>query len=240
MTETEIADAVAAAPYWYHRIELPGVTTPGWAPMDCKRYKLPERFDGERILDVGSWDGYWSWYALQRGASYVVAIDDHSDTLGTKANVDRSSEWQTWDLCQRSFGYTNCQRITMSVYDIAKLGVEFDRVFCFGVLYHLKHPTWALEKLRSVTTKAIHIESAILDNINSPYTKQICQPGSCHAEYYPGTEYGCNPSNWTVPTLRCIDAWLQSTGWSDVQTWKFTDTPMSIAHCRGFASATTA
>ena len=76
MTETEIANAVASAPYWYHRIELPGTTTPGWAPIDEKAYRLPERFDGERILDIGSWDGYWSWYALQRGASYVVAIDD--------------------------------------------------------------------------------------------------------------------------------------------------------------------
>jgi tRNA (mo5U34)-methyltransferase len=237
MTETEIADAVAAAPYWYHRIELPGVTTPGWAPIDDKAYRLPERFDGERILDIGSWDGYWTWYALQRGASYVVAIDDHSDTLGTTANVDRSSKWQTWDLCQAAFGYKHCQRITMSVYDIERLGIEFDRVFCFGVLYHLKHPTWALEQLRSVTTKAIHIESAVLDNIQSPYTGEGCQSGACHAEYYPGTEYGANASNWTVPTLKCIDAWLRSTGWGNVETWKLTDMPMAISHCRGFAHA---
>lgn len=236
MTETEIADAVASAPYWYHRIELPGITTPGWAPIDASKYRLPQRFDGERILDIGSWDGYWTWHAMERGAQYVVAIDDFSDKLGS-INVDRSNQWKTWDLCQKAFGYKMCQRLTMSVYDICQLGIEFDRVFCFGVLYHLKHPTWALEQLRKVTRKAIHVESAILDNVASPYTSKKCDPESCHAEYYPNAEFGCNASNWTVPSLKCLQAWLSATGWADIATWKLTDAPISIAHCRGFASA---
>jgi tRNA (mo5U34)-methyltransferase len=238
MTEEELLKEVFDIPYWYHRIKLPyDIETRGWAPLDASAYKLPERFDGERILDIGSWDGYWTWHALERGASYVVAIDDFSDSLGS-ASVDRSEQWKTWDLCQKALGYTNCQRLTMSVYDIASLGVEFDRVVCFGVLYHLKHPTWALEKLRSVTTKSIHIESAVLDKMTSPYTKTQLPTGACHAEFYPNDEFGKNSSNWWVPSLSCLAGWLQATGWSNVQTWPLTEYPMHLAHCRGYASAT--
>lgn len=238
MTEKELLEQVSAIPYWYHRIKLPhGIETRGWAPLDWTAHKLPERFDGERILDIGSWDGYWTWHAMERGAQYVVAIDDFSDKLGA-INVDRSEQWKTWDLCQKAFGYKMCQRLTMSVYDICQLGIEFDRVFCFGVLYHLKHPTWALEQLRKVTTKAIHVESAILDNVVSPHTKQGLPENACHAEFYPENQFGNNDSNWWVPTLTCLEAWLKSTGWGNVQTWKLTDYPTHVAYCRGHASAT--
>ena len=67
---------VNAFPYWYHRIELPGgVVTPGWAPVSPEAYRVPANLSGLRVLDVGAWDGYWSFTALQRGAREVVAID---------------------------------------------------------------------------------------------------------------------------------------------------------------------
>ncbi len=50
---------IKAIPFWYHRIELPGgVVTPGWAPLNPKSYGVPGRLYGQRVLDVGAWDGY--------------------------------------------------------------------------------------------------------------------------------------------------------------------------------------
>ena len=244
MEKEELQKAIDEIPYWYHKIELPhGVTTercnhPGWAPINAKAYRIPERMDGERVLDVGSWDGYWTWEAAKRGAVYTIAIDDFSDELGPK-QIKRTDEWKTWLLCQKALGFErSTQCLSMSVYDIGKLQIEpFDHIFLFGTLYHLKHPTWALEQLRKVCRGAIYIESAILDNIESPYTKQGMPGGACHCEFYPGKEYGNNETNWNVPTLSCIKAWLEGTGWTDVETWKLTDNPMSLAHCRGFAKA---
>ena len=37
-------------------------------------YHLPERMDGMRVLDVGTWDGFWAFEFERRGAE-VVGLD---------------------------------------------------------------------------------------------------------------------------------------------------------------------
>jgi tRNA (mo5U34)-methyltransferase len=239
MTEQEVVDEVANIPYWYHKIDLPQCQTPGWAPFDRDAYQLPEDMTGKIVLDVGSWDGYWTWESLKRGARYVIAIDDFSDTLGV-VSVDRQQKWRSWDLCQKALGFTqSSQRLTMSVYDVCRLGVKFDVILLFGVLYHLKHPTWALEKLSNCACPegSIHIETAILDGVISPYTGFVPHAEACCAEFYPEDQFGKNQSNWNAPTLKCVDAWLRGTGWGKVETWRLTPYPLNLSQCRGFAKA---
>ena len=238
MTNEEIKTAVDSVPFWYHKIQLSDqVTTPGWAPIDADRYMVPESLFGERILDVGAWDGYWTFEALKRGASWVTAIDDFSDSLGVN-DISRDDQWKTFDICKSALDARFCQRLTMSVYDIEKLGVEpFDRIFCFGVIYHLRHPLFALEKLRKVCKGTIHIETAVLDQMQSPYTGEAIHPKACHAEFYPKDEFGSNNSNWWVPSLKCLGAMLEAAGFRNVKLWNLTDHPIHLPHCRGFASA---
>src|ERR1700733_6643238 len=127
---------------------------------------MEQPLDGKRVLDVGAWDGYWSFEALKRGAREVVAIDDFSDYLGVLKESDRRT-WQNFDLCRELLGFDpeRCQRHEMSVYEVsaARLG-EFDVVFFFGTFYHLRHPLLALDKLGAVCTDEIYVESAILDD----------------------------------------------------------------------------
>ena len=241
MTEDDknyIRSLVEAEPFWYHRIELwPGYFTPGWAPIDHSAYRVPDCFDGERVLDVGAWDGYWTFWAGNRGACSVHAIDDFSDQLGL--NVARD-QWRTFDIARRAFPGMSATRLQSSVYSVAsKFVVPFDRVFCFGLLYHLRHPLLALDKLRSVMKEGatIHIESAILDDIKSPYTGKKHLKDGCYAEFYPSKEYGNNPTTWWVPTLRCLEGWLVAAGFDQIETWKLTENPKSLAECRGFAKA---
>ncbi len=235
-----LADQVASYPFWYHRIELPdGVVTPGWAPLNQEMYRIPQDMTGMRVLDVGAWDGYWSFEALKRGASQVVAIDDFSDFLGRPENVDRRA-WETFDLCRDAFGYgkDRCERVEMSIYEVneSRLG-RFDAVFFFGVLYHLRHPLLALDFLSSVCDKEIYIESAVLDDY-SPYRGGLGQGYSgaqVLTEFYPNGELGGNVTNWWSPTLACLGLMVMSAGWEDVEVWKLTDNPTEVPHCRGFA-----
>ena len=71
---------------WYHTIDLGnGQVTPGWFDMRpyVKHYGLPERMDGMRVLDCGTWDGFWAFELERRGAAEVVAIDlDSEEELG--------------------------------------------------------------------------------------------------------------------------------------------------------------
>ena len=225
--------------FWYHKIQLPhGIVTPGWAPINSDTYRIPERLDGKRVLDIGAWDGYWTFEALRRGAKEVIAIDDFSDYLGALENRDRKA-WETFDLCKKSIGYTDekCKRFEMSIYDLNEETFgHFDIIFFFGTLYHLRYPLLALDILSTICDEEIFIESAILDDF-SPYKGGLGNgySGQMVMEFYPGKEYGDNNSNWWAPTLKCMVNMVDAAGFVDCKAWKLTDIPQELPQCRGFA-----
>jgi tRNA (mo5U34)-methyltransferase len=235
----ELRARIATSPYWYHRIALPGgLVTPGWAPVSVEAYRVPTDLSGKRVLDVGAWDGFWTFEALKRGARQVVAIDDFSDYLGQLKEQDRHG-WDNFDLCRSAlgFGEDRCERIEMSVYEASpqRLG-RFDLVFFFGTLYHLRHPLLALDQLSSVCDSEIYVESAVCDDY-SPYRGGFGQGypgGQIVAEFYPGSEYGNNPTNWWVPTVHCLGQMVLASGFDEVEGWKLTQDPRHLPHARGF------
>jgi glycosyltransferase involved in cell wall biosynthesis/SAM-dependent methyltransferase len=235
-----LEERVASFPFWYHKIELPGgIVTPGDNPRNVEIYGVPEDLAGKRVLDVGAWDGFWTFEALKRGAREVVAIDDFSDYLGRLEERDRHA-WETFDLCREALGFdeTRCQRQEMSVYDVSeeKLG-RFDVIFFFGTLYHLRYPLLALDKLSALCDGEIYIESAILDDF-SPYQGGIGHgyPGQQRVmEFYPNDEYAGNSSNYWVPTLYCLGQLVKSAGFDQVRGWKLVPNPPNWGWCRGFA-----
>jgi len=239
LDKEELQKKISAMPFWYHKIQLPyELVTPGWAPLDPAAYKIPESLNGKRVLDVGSWDGYWTFEALKRGAREVVAIDDFSDYLGSLDKRDRRA-WETFDLCRSALGYSEdvCRRIEMSIYDVSedRLGI-FDVVFFFGILYHLRYPLLALDIISAICKEEIYVESAILDDF-SPYRGGMGQgyPGrQVVMEFYPGKEYGNNETNWWAPTLYCMMNMIKASGFENTEGWKFTN-PESLQLCRGFA-----
>lgn len=238
--EAELTTKVMSRPYWYHKIELPGgVVTPGWAPLSVPSYGIPEDLTGLRVLDVGAWDGFWTFEALKRGAKEVLAIDDFSDFLGSLEREDRTG-WENFDLCRDALGYGTdvCNRMEISVYDITpeKIGT-FDVVFFFGTLYHLRYPLLALDKLSAVCKKDIYVESAILDDF-SPYKGGLGKGydgGQMVMEFYPDNQYGNNVTNWWAPTLMCLAHMVRVAGFEESKGWKLTvQAPQQLAHCRGF------
>lgn len=260
----DLIERIKAYPKWYHRIALPdGTVTGGWAPLCPERYSIPPDLTGKHVLDIGAWDGYWTWEALKRGAAEVVAIDDFSDDCGAPEKYGRERKWEGFDLCREAFGFTQTyatdtkhpevvttwqnergqrvSRIAMSVYGLSpEYGCRFDVVFFFGTIYHLKHPLLALEKISAVCDGSIYIETACLDEY-SPYRGGIghgFHENEMVMEFYPGAEYGNNPSNWWAPTLQCLGGMLASVGFADIEGWPLTEKPGQVGECRGFMSAT--
>ena len=226
MTLQERIDALT----WYHCIELPdGVVTPGLLGNHTEHlYQFPEDLTGKRILDVGAWDGKWTFKALENGAKEVVAIDNFTDCPKM-----RGGKWACFDLCREALGYDEdrCKRIEMSLYDLTeeKLG-RFDMVLFYGVLYHCRYPLLALDVLSSVCDDQIRIESAIVDDMgayNVGYGSHIA------AEFYPTHEYGMNNTNWWGPTLAMIDKWLLAAGWPKTRAWKMFEEPKETWQHRG-------
>ena len=91
----------AEAIRWYHTIDLGGgVVTKGIdeTPVRLARLDLPASLAGLSVLDIGAWDGFFSFEAERRGAARVLAADYyswHGDGWGSKAG---------FELARRTFG----------------------------------------------------------------------------------------------------------------------------------------
>ncbi len=65
---------------WYHSFELPGgAVIEGVNPLPrlrerYARFPIPADLHGKRVLDIGAWDGWFSFEAERHGAE-VTAID---------------------------------------------------------------------------------------------------------------------------------------------------------------------
>jgi len=241
MDKDALRQEIASRPYWYHKIELAdGVVTPGWAPLSPPHYGIPRDMTGMRVLDIGAWDGYWTFQALKRGAREVVAIDDFSDHINDARPI-RERSWDNFDFCRNALGFddTRCQRREFSVYDLseAELG-RFDAVFFFGVLYHLKFPFYALHKIADVCDGEVFVESSIADDY-SPYRGGTGKGfGDAYVmEFYPDSQLSNNATGWWAPTLNCLGKMVLASGFHDATGWKLTDKPDHLALCRGFIHA---
>src|ERR1035437_6126271 len=75
-----------SVPKWWHSIKLgDGVTTKGQKTPEVlagevTAMKLPELV-GNTVLDIGAWDGFFSFYAEEQGAKRVVALDHFAWTI---------------------------------------------------------------------------------------------------------------------------------------------------------------
>jgi tRNA (mo5U34)-methyltransferase len=181
---------------WFHSIDLGGgVKTPG--PPHAQTKHIQNGFDvvdftDKLVLDVGAWDGLWTYEAERRGARQVVSIDLISER-------DRP-EFTTFEIAGKILGSNAEYHPHTSVYDVANLGRDdFDVVLFNGVIYHLKDPLLALARLRSVmkTHGIILVESEVVHSKRS------------YSEFYYHHDYAKSPSNWFIPSTQCMREWVE-------------------------------
>ena len=76
--ETEELQTEIAKVTWYHSIPLDeGIVTPGVdnSSLRLPKIHLPQDLRGKSVLDVGAWDGFFSFEAERRGAERVLATE---------------------------------------------------------------------------------------------------------------------------------------------------------------------
>jgi tRNA (mo5U34)-methyltransferase len=180
---------------WYHSIELPdGRVIPGLQTLEqlrerIARFPIPENLTGKRVLDIGAWDGWFSFEMERRGAS-VVAVDSTRQETFFEARrlLDSRVEYVIEDVCRLNPKDIGC----------------FDIVLFFGVLYHVKHPLLALEKVCELTTEMACIESLVIDDPPSNAPPMM--------EFYEGTELSGGFDNWVGPNTACLLAFCRTAG----------------------------
>jgi tRNA (mo5U34)-methyltransferase len=163
---------------------------------------LPASLADKTVLDIGAWDGFFSFEAERRGASRVVAMDYHcwrqAEGHPSKAG---------FELARRALGST-VEDVTLDVMELSaeRTGI-FDVVLFLGVLYHLRNPLLALERVFSVTSDLLVLET----HVTRLGTRRPAMV------FYPGDELGGDPTNWWGPNEPAVLAMLRDVGFRDVR-----------------------
>jgi tRNA (mo5U34)-methyltransferase len=209
VTPKEIQDLVASRS-WFHTIEVaPGVFTPGHedTPRKAELIGLPKDLSGKSVLDIGAYDGYFSFEAERRHASRVLAFD-HLDP-----------DLSGFSTAKRILG-SNVEHMLGSVYNLTpELVGHFDIVLFLGVIYHLRSPLLALQRVHSVCNEMMFLESQVtadgflLDGklVTSPEIKKLLKSVPI-AQYFPGSELNNDPTNWWAPSALCLEQLIQAHG----------------------------
>ena len=196
---------------WYHQIDLGhGIITPGTDETRARlgMLSLPEDLRGRSVLDIGAWDGAFSFEAERLGASRVMAVDSFcwsGEGWGTKAGFE----------CARRLLQSRVEDREVEVMDLSPEpeGGTYDLVLLLGVLYHMKHPLVVLERVASVCANQLILWTQIdLAHLDVP----------AMAFYPPGRKLHDDPTNWWGPNPSAIAGMLQTVGFSrveNVHTW---------------------
>lgn len=188
---------------WFHKIDLgDGVVTPGRVvSMSAKQLGI-EDLRGKSVLDIGAWDGFYSFQAERCGAKRVLATDSF-----VWGGDNWSSGKAGFELARKSLN-SKVEDRTIDVMDLSPESVGvFDVVLFLGVLYHLRHPLLALERVASVTGELLVLETQV-DAINYPRPAMV---------FYPGREMADDPTNWWAPNPEGVEAMLKSCGFKEVK-----------------------
>lgn len=241
MKPEELRERIAQAAPWWHSIEVaPGITTPG--------QKTPEILRGEvaamhlddldlrdkSVIDIGAWDGFFSFEAETRGAASVLAFDHFVWSLDlAKASEYRSAcqergvpvepleevpgLWRPDTLPgKRGFDLAceaRASRVEWRVGDLMTADPEtlgrFDVAFYLGVLYHLRNPLDGLARLAAITREVAIIEThAIL--IPGREDRALC-------EFFDDSALNDDASNWWVPNEKALVGLCRAAGFRKVE-----------------------
>jgi tRNA (mo5U34)-methyltransferase len=222
MTPEEIRAELKRLEPWFHRIDLGGglftktesvMGEPVDHPLGNWRTiqkLLPLDLSDKTLLDVGCNAGFYAFEAKRRGARRVLGVD------GQRQHVRQG-------LFVRKVLGLDVEFRRLNVYELDTRSIgQFDITLALGLLYHLKHPILALEKLYQVTKELLIIETAIMPPERTP--ESFVHPlGEKQMLLHPLT-FVENPAeakeqvfNWFLPGIEALKALLRTTGFDEVE-----------------------
>jgi len=230
---------VDAVPFWFHSIDVgQGVTTPGKKTVEALRdelqsLRLPD-MKGKTVLDIGAFDGFYSFEAERHGASAVTALDHYVWSMDLEAHDRHWQEsrergevprayhempyWKPSELPgKRGFDTAHelrGSRVRPIVADFMEgdrgaFGT-FDVVLYLGVLYHMENPLEALKRVAAVTREVAVIETQAMA-VPGLGDRALCQ-------FFESNELNYDVSNWWAPNGRALEGMCRAAGFDRVET----------------------
>ncbi len=193
-----------AAKGWYHSFELPdgtaidGFMTVAQQKRRYAQFPIPDDLRGKRLLDIGAWDGWFSFEAERHGAD-VTALDcvELPTFRDIRARLQSKVDYRIMDF-----------------YELPSAGLgKFDIVFFLGVLYHIRHPLLALEIVCGLTRDVAIVDSFVTDP--DDWREHAGEIPSM--EFYELDELGNQFGNWFGPSVACLIGMCRTAGFARVE-----------------------
>jgi tRNA (mo5U34)-methyltransferase len=191
---------------WFHSIDLGGgVVTKGVKSLDVHAKEAsaffdPIAMDGVSVVDIGAWNGVYSFEAKRRGAARVLAADSHA------WNDPHFRGREAFDVARAALG----MEIEAEVVDVPDLSPDrqglFDVVLMMGVFYHLEDPLLGLARAAALAKEVMVVETH-LD------LRDLRRPAMA---YYAGDELNGDATNWWGPNPPLMVALLRRLGFARV------------------------
>lgn len=213
-TEKSLTARVGELGPWFHDLDLNGVRTAPNHPLGNFLRELwrlaspafPEDMTGKTVLDIGCNAGFYSLQLASRGAQ-VTGVDHDPRYL---AQARFAAEVVGADI----------EYLQLDVYDVDRLGRDFDFVLFMGVLYHLRHPLYALEKVAGIVRERLVFQSMLRGSnevlpLEEDYPfeeRDIFLRDGFPAMYFVEQRYAGDPTNWWIPNRAAVEAMLRTSG----------------------------
>jgi tRNA (mo5U34)-methyltransferase len=239
MTYEEKLTQANAVPFWFHSIDLgSGVVTNGHKPLqqleaELKTMNLPN-LRGKSVLDIGAWDGFFSFKAEEMGAARVLALDHYVWSMNLALQQQYYRECKEKNIVPKPYhlipghwnpstlpgkaGFDTAHRIKRSsveqmvgdfmTIDPVEVGM-FDVVYFLGVLYHLEDPFGGLKRLSMFARELAVIETA------GVYLKTA--EDRALFEFYGANELAGDVGNWFAPNLKGLMDACKAVGFTSVK-----------------------
>lgn len=191
---------------WFHSFDLgDGEMISGIKPLHVLRSEADLIFDqdlaGASVLDIGAWDGFFSFEAERRGAARVVATDHYcwsGEGWGTREGFDY--------VHARS--NSSVEAIDGDVADLPRLGIgQFDIVLFLGVFYHLPDPYLGLKAAAQMSRDHLVVETATALPRESLPAMRLFAPG----------ELDGDTTNFWAPNLPALELMLRTFGFGRIE-----------------------
>ena len=201
----KLAD-IRRVPFWWHTIDLgEGIITPGHSSLAEQEFRsagISHTLKGKTVLDIGCWDGVFSFLCEGRGAA-VTAIDtfQHTEFVRSKYGVALEGG-EGFQVAARHLG----SALKVRRLDITQVNDTFDVTLFLGVLYHQRNPLQSLEQLSRLTNECAVIETHYLKGQDQPVM-----------QFYPGDSLNSDTTNYWGPSLSCVELMLLDVGFRDVK-----------------------
>ena len=197
-----------AAINWWHTIPVGWdekkslLFTPGKVrAYHHEEFGIPDDLAGKTVLDIGAWDGYFTWTCEKLGAE-VTSIDTTREAGGNWGGT------KGYEFCKRVLDAKARLVYPLSIYHLPdEMYRQFDVVLNFGVIYHLHNPMMALERTFQATKPGgLAIFETAHDNRNSRW-------GASLWSLWPNQEE--DPTNFFYPTIEGLRNALKIYGFVD-------------------------